>query len=265
MTEKNSEYEIIAKAFTDARSNNLEIRDYPGRLPETLHDAYSIQDLAISYWPEKLAGWKVGGINERDTKLYKSKKLIGPIFDNQIFETNGSKIEMPIFEKGFAAVEAEIVFILKKDAPKDKTHWSLEDAKSMILEARTGVEIASSPFKKINDLGPLVTISDFGNNYGLILGEPIQDWESFETDKWIVETILDGESLGTKSSADAGGPFTSLQYCLQKAAERGMPLQKGMAISTGAITGVHQAYAGQDSVVKFAGTADIRLKLVPKG
>ena len=40
-------------------------------------------------------------------------------------------------------------------------------------------------------------------------------------------------------------------------------LKKGMAITTGAITGVHQAFSGQSSTVKCSGVDDIELALIP--
>ena len=37
-----------------------------------------------------------------------------------------------------------------------------------------GIEIASSPLVNINDYGPAVVASDFGNNAGLLLGAEIR-------------------------------------------------------------------------------------------
>ncbi len=36
-----------------------------------------------------------------------------------------------------------------------------------------GIEIASSPLQNINDYGPAVVASDFGNNAGLLLGAEV--------------------------------------------------------------------------------------------
>lgn len=167
---------------------------------------------------------------------------------------------MPVFEEGFAAVEGEIVILVKDDAPADKVDWTMEEAKAMVGSVHMGVEIASSPFGAINDHGPLVTISDFGNNYGVIIGEPIPEWESYRLAEWMFETYVEGECVG-KASPDniPGGPVGSLKFILENAARRGKPLKKGMAISTGAITGVHQVFVGQSSTVKCAGLSDIHV------
>jgi len=124
-----------------------------------------------------------------------------------------------------------------------------------------GVEIASSPFPDINNMGPLVTISDFGNNNGLIIGDKLPGWAKSKLEDWSVETIIDGKSFGT---ATPPGPMLSFRFVLENTARRGMPLKKGMAITTGAITGVHQAYSGQTSTVTCSKVFDIDMLLVPE-
>lgn len=254
----------IATAFTKARLRGEKIQVYPGQYPATLTEAYGIQDAAIELWPEKIAGWKVGGINGEPAERFGVQKLVGPIFENQVFRADSKVINMPVFEDGFAAVEAEVVFIINKDAPPSKTEWSLTEAKAMIGAAHIAVEIASSPFSKINDLGPLVTISDFGNNYGLVIGDELKDWASLKSKKNSVETIIDEQSVGTDSPPHAGGPLEALRYCLGNTARRGRPIVKGAAISTGAITGVHQVYVNQSSIIRCSGANDIALKLTAK-
>lgn len=255
-------YDKVATAFTAARKNDEAISNYPERVPADLTEAYAIQDKAIELWPHKIMGWKVGGIGGEMAITLGTKKLSGPIYENQIFHNKGEVIKMQVFEKGFAAIEGEIVLVMNADAPEGKTEWTTEEAKAMVGAAYIGVEIASSPFPEINNLGPLVTISDFGNNNGLILGDLLPHWESFPTQDWVVETIIDGKSFGVKSSADAGGPLESLRFCLGNTAQRGMPMKKGMMISTGAITGVHQAFVGQKSTVSCKGAKNIDLELV---
>lgn len=255
-----SSLNLIAKAFTDARKDGKAVTAYPGDVPSSLNEAYAIQDEAIKMWPHKVAGWKVGGMGGDYAAKLNETKLSGPVFENQIYYSDGDVINMPVFADGFAAVEGEIVIIVKKDTPEGKLDWSLSDAEDYVGDVHMGVELASSPFAKINDMGPLVTISDFGNNNGLIIGQKLENWATSSLSDWTVETIIEGNSLGT---ATPPGPLESFRFLLENAARRGMPVKKGMAITTGAITGVHQAYSGQSSTVKCSGVDDIKLTLVP--
>ena len=255
----NTSIQAIAKTFTDARLKSGSIADYPGPVPEELNDAYAIQDAAIKLWPHDIAGWKIGGIGGDYALRFNEIKLAGPVFGNQVYKDVGKNINMPVFADGFAAIEPELVFIVKKDAPVDKTDWTIEEAKDYAGNVHIGVEIASSPFPDINDMGPLVTISDFGNNNGLIVGEELKGWHGSKLSDWTVETIIDSKRVGTTTPPD---PMLSFRFILENTARRGMPLKKDMPITTGAITGVHRAYSGQTSVIKCSGAADINLTLV---
>lgn len=259
MVEDCSKTKMVAKAFTDARLNAVGLAEYPGSPPESIEHAYNIQDAAIDVWLQPIGGWKIGGIGSQYAEQVGTTKLVGPVFENQIYKSGGEEVMMPVFKDGFAAIEPEIVFIVADDAPVDKVDWTLEEAESLVETAHIGVEIASSPFPGINDNGPLVTISDFGNNNGLIVGEELPNWKDSSLNDWVVETFIDGQSKGATTPP---GPLESFQFLLRNAALRGRSLKKGMAITTGAITGVHQAYCGQSSIIRCSKVADIRLKLV---
>ena len=251
----------VAKAFTDSRLAKGSLAEYPGELPATLEEAYAIQDAAIALWPHKIAGWKIGGIGGDYAVKYGETKLAGPVFENQIYRDYEAPIDMPVFKDGFAAIEDEIVFIVNKDAPADKFDWTLEEAADYVGAVHMGVEIASSPFPEINNMGPLVTISDFGNNNGLIVGPEIANWDESNLESWTMETLINGMSMGT---ATAPGPLVSFRFVLENAARRGLPLKKGMSVTTGAITGVHQAYSGDISTISCTGVANIDLTLIPE-
>ncbi|MEQ9436717.1 2-keto-4-pentenoate hydratase [Hyphomonas sp.] len=253
----------LASAFVKARLSAQAIETYPGPVPQTLASAYDIQDLAISAWPEPVAGWKVGRIQGDDAVRFGTDRLAGPIFSSQVTTAGDAPSGMPVFKGGFAAVEGECVIITARDAPADKTDWTRAEAIDMIGAIHAGIEIASSPFAGINDLGPLVTISDFGNNYGLVIGDMIPDWWGLATDEWSFETIIGDTSVGKATpSAIPGGPVESFRFMLENAAHRGMPLKKGSAISTGAVTGVHLAAISDSAIVRASGVRDIHIRLI---
>lgn len=252
----------IANAFLAARRAGLPVHKYPGRTPASLEDAYSIQDLAIAGWPFEIAGWKVGRIVGADAARLGADRLAGPIFADRM-RLGAARRPGEVFANGFAAVEGEIVIILNADAPPEKLNWSFEEARALVGSVHAGVEIASSPFSRINDQGPLVTISDFGNNFGLIVGDEIPDWRSFVVARWACETRIDGESVGRENPGSIpGGPVESLRFLLELSARRGLPLQKGAAVSTGAITGVHSVDVGQSASVAFDGVRPILVDIV---
>lgn len=245
--------ESVANRFVSARRSSTALPDFPGQLPPDLATAYRIQDIAIDLWDEDIGGWKVGRIPPAVEEEMGIDRLAGPIFSETIVDgTAVADIDMPVFEGGFAAIEAEYVAVIGDDAPSGKLHWSAGEAEQMIADLRIGLEVASSPLATINDLGPVVVVSDFGNNAGLIVGPSIADWRTRPLESMHCEAFVDGESVGAGGAFRLTGGFVrSVQFLLELNAARGMPLQKGTLVATGQTTGIHDVSAGQEAVVRF--------------
>ncbi|MGA8203707.1 MAG: fumarylacetoacetate hydrolase family protein [Woeseiaceae bacterium] len=254
----------IAESFVQARLTAAPLDAYPGPQPASLEEAYRIQDIAIDLWPDTVGGWKVGRIPPALEEQYGCDRLAGPIFNKAIRRRpNGEDSEMPVFESGFAAVEAEFVAVIAEDAPRAKTDWSRDDAETMIGELHIGLEIASSPFSAINDLGPTVTASDFGNNVGLIVGPAISDWTTRDPGTLTCEAFLDDRSTGRGGAYTlTGGVTRSVQFMLELAARRGRPLKAGDVIATGQTSGIHEVSPGQVARIDFGDDGKLACKLV---
>lgn len=251
--------------FVAARQQARGLSSYPGQMPATLDEAYAIQDSGIEAWPDDISGWKVGGIHGDWSERLGTRRLAGPVFRKTVHQYAGPRIDMPVFAEGFAAVEGEVTAVLAMDAPANKTSYTTAEALDLVEALHIGVEIASSPFAEINDHGPLVTISDFGNNYGLILGPEIPNWREMEIEDWVFSTQINGELVGEAApTAIPGGPIDSVRFLLENVARRGRPAKAGMMILTSAVTGVHRAYSGDEAAVSMNGSEPITCRLIPE-
>lgn len=245
------EREAVAQAFVAARREARGLADYPGTVPATLADAYAIQDLAIAAHGGRVVGWKVGRIQPPLDAAYGSDRLAGPIFAGRVVEAGPASAAMPVFGEGFAAVEAEFIAVLSSPDPA-RREWTLADAAAQIARVHIGIEIASSPLGAINALGPAVTISDFGNNHGLIVGPVIDDWRSAGLDDWEVSVDIDGTQAGIgRARGFPDGIVGSVRFLLGVLAERGIAVPDGLMVSTGAVSGVHQVHVGQSAIARF--------------
>jgi 2-keto-4-pentenoate hydratase len=250
----------IAQCFVDARLAAAPLRDFPGHVPTDLATAYRIQDAAIAMWPDEIAGWKIGRVAPEFENQFGRSRLAGPIFLNSIRPSAGiAPTPFPVFDGGFAAIEAEYLIVLGEDAAPGKQNWTAEEARHLIGGIHAGIETAGSPLASINSLGPTVVVSDFGNNSGLILGKAIADWRTRADRDLACWSFIDGNCVGQGSAADLpGGPIESLRFVLELSARRGRPLKKGMLISTGALTGIHEIVAGQKGRIAFSGGSDMK-------
>jgi 2-keto-4-pentenoate hydratase len=244
--ERESVQASIARAFVEARRTGAVIAAYPGEMPGGLDAAYDIQDAGIAMVGNEVGGWKVGRIAQAFTETFGTNRLAGPIFANRIVDTNDP--EVPLL-KGFAAIEAELLLRVGRTPPSD---IRIDQARDYIDSVRFGLEVASSPFPGINDHGPAVTITDFGNNFGLVLGPQIEDWQTRDLLNAPVTLAIDGAQVGEAHLAQMlDGPFGAFCFLAHSLAQRGLALEPGQWISTGAITGVHPILPGQEARATF--------------
>jgi 2-keto-4-pentenoate hydratase len=251
----------IVNSFVQARMQARALNEYPGTVPETLETAYRCQELAIERWPDRIAGWKVARIGAAAQSVYPEERLIGPVFSSNVrFAKSIDAIDCPVFEGGFAAVEAELVIRVAGDPPSEERNWTVDEAAAYVGSLHIGVEVASSPLATLNDLGPGAVISDFGNNWGVIVGPELKDWRSIE--ELSVQSFIDGAFVGKGVAFIRQGALGALAFTLNKCAQRGRRLQPGDVISTGMITGVHDIRIGQVSRHVFEGCGEIKCRAV---
>ena len=253
----------IATRFVAARRAASALPGYPGPLPADIAFGYRCQDAAIALWPDRVVGWKVGYIAPERREPGGDERLVGPIFARAVWTAGDGVVDVPVFAGGFAAVEAEYVFRVGADAPAGKTDWTAADAAAIADALHVGVEMAGSPLSTINDLGPAVVVSDFGNNAGLILGAAIADWRHREPSSLACAVSIDGREAGRGGAASiAGGPLAALAFALSRNARRGRPLRAGDLVTTGAATGIHAIVAGQSALVDFGAHGRIACRAV---
>jgi 2-keto-4-pentenoate hydratase len=241
----------ISERFLSARRAAGGFADYPGIFPDSLEEAYQIQDEAIAGWGRPVVGWKVGRVLPPHSDRFGTDRLAGPIF-SMIEAHDGESPVLPVFAKGFAAGEAEFLLRIGSSLPPGMVSFSLDEAAELIDAVHVGIEIASSPLRTINELGPIAVVSDFGNNNGLLVGPAIPDWRTSNFEDWAVVTLIDGVEAGRGSaSAFPDGAIGSARFLFEHLAQRGIAVRAGQWISSGAVTGVHDSRPGQKVEARF--------------
>jgi len=249
----------IARAFVDARRSGSALPDFPGEIPVTLDAAYAVQDAAILLTERPVVGWKVGRINPPMNGI---DRLVGPIFADQVFDAQDDPIAMPVIADGFAAAEAEFLLRIGTAPDPAKRHYTIAEATALIDAVHVGIEIASSPFPGINDHGPTVTIADFGNNNGLVIGAAIPGWRDLDLNAWNVRLTIDSVEAGAATAATMlDGPFGAARFLFEALADRGIALAPGQWISSGAVTGVHRVAIGAEVEATFDDERAVRCRI----
>ncbi len=250
--EMNQRQREISRTLVAERRRAGSLRGFPGDLPANLGEAYRVQALSRGEWPDAVIGWKVGGIPPKHREALGADYLSGPIFARRFFRAKSGVVNpMPVFSEGFAAIEPEFVLELGETPDEDRVY--------------VGAEIASSPIVAINDVGPLAVVCDFGNNNGLLLGAEIPDWRGLSGECVPVRTEIEGKVVGEKQVFDLPDAVNRARTFLFELAQReGIELGAGTYISTGAITGVHDANCGDRSMLDFGKWGTLEIELVPE-
>jgi 2-keto-4-pentenoate hydratase len=258
----NEQARTIAGAFVSARREMRALAEYPGEAPSDLAAAYAIQDLAIGLDGRTVAGWKVGRINVPEDTRLGADRLTGPIFTDSVVTVAAAEApEMPVFARGFAAAEAE--FLLHVAPGWDGVVPADDEATRKVLDAvHIGIEVASSPYPGINADGPPVTVSDFGNNAGMVIGPVLEGWETATFEAITVRFEIDGQEIASATTATMlDGPLGAVRFLLANLASRGIDCSGGTWVSTGAVTGVHPVVPGQKVLAHFEGHGSIGCKI----
>jgi len=131
--------------------------------------------------------------------VHKAKRLAGPIFKKTVKTCDdGATLDMGSYPNGFVAVEAEYIVFLKNVSRIEGRDIALDDMAQIVEAVHVGVEIASSPIQNINSFGPLVVVSDFGNNAGLVIGPKVEDPLGINYSDHMVSVDFDGAQIGAK-------------------------------------------------------------------
>lgn len=257
-----------AQNLVDARILAEPRDSFPGDVPPDLTTAYAVQIQAIEKWPDKLVGFKVGGIPERFREQYPADWLAGPIFKNNTYShKRGEGLNFPVFDNGFAAYEPELIFAIDPFVFASEDSWTWELAKLTIKRVWLGAEIASSPNINVNALGPGSIISDFGNNGGCILGREIELTQLDEVLSVQTETRIDGKSVGkSQPGSPPGGPLGALAFLLNhlNAWNGRYKLPETLLVSSGAITGVHESHVGALGTMNYSGLEQLDIRFIPR-
>ncbi|MEL6665817.1 MAG: 2-keto-4-pentenoate hydratase [Pseudomonadota bacterium] len=253
----------ISDTLVRAREDRIILDRFPGDLPSGLGEAYQVQDRSIGLWQDDVVAWKVGGIPPHLRDVLGQDWVTGPIYRKRQAIADGRPVQMAVFQGGFAAVEAEIILELGDLESLSSSEPTAQDIIPYIASCSIGVEIASSPMPDINIIGPLAVISDFGNNHGMIVGTEIMDWSPEKLSSIKVETFVEGELVGTAfPPAPPAGPMGAAAFLVGNLKRRGRSIPKGLRISSGALTGIHDVVVGQTSKVVFEGVGEIDIEIV---
>ncbi len=203
----------------------------PARLPQTLDDAYAVQDRVLGLIGPA-AGWKVGAATPD------ADPVCAPILAGAVRFAEAGSVPVP----PLAGVEIEIAFRFAKSFPAATAPPARDAVLAAIGSAHIVIETCA---RRVADKSaaapPLLLAADNIQNHGLVIGPAItQDWTRIDLGRLVARISADGEKLGeTKGGHTSPDLVRLLVWQVGHCVTRRGGLLAGTVITTGAWTGMH--------------------------
>jgi 2-keto-4-pentenoate hydratase len=197
--------------------------------PATLDEGYAVQDAVARLRGEPLAGWKlgVGSIGAmRQARL--ARPLIGRVYESLVYAPGGV---VPLPTDRPITVECEIAFVLGQDIVPHEAPSRLSDA---VGATRVTFELVLSRFQNRRAVGWPSFVAD-GVGFGALVVGPEIETDRIDQVARGLSVMADGVVRARVATGDdVTSPWESFAALIAHASERGVVLNKGQIITTGA-------------------------------
>lgn len=205
--------------------------------PETLRDAYDIQDALYRIMQAEagagpLAGHKIAVTSPDIQKLCGvDQPVYGSIFAGTIHRSPHVADHADFIRIG---VEFEIALEVGDDVPMHAAPFDAETISPFVASAMPAFELIEDRNADYSDLDAKSILTDRCWCGGVVLGEPVTDWRHIDLGNLAGTVTLNGESLDSGNTGNAlGHPLNGLAWVTNHLAGRGRHLKAGEIVMTG--------------------------------
>ncbi|UYV36301.1 fumarylacetoacetate hydrolase family protein [Rhodobacteraceae bacterium D3-12] len=254
------DHQTLGRVLAEARREGRKLRDYPCDRPESLDDAFAVQDAMVAAMGVLVAGWKVGLTSKLAQEVVGvDAPFAGPVFADAVFESGAG---LGLAEGDLGILEAEVGFRMKESLPP-------RDGAYTRAEVLGAVGAVMPVFEWVNKRLPgdireakewLVADGTF--NSAVICGAEVAFDPGMDLRGETVAVFQDGEEKASGVGANAlGDPAEVLVWLANDLRRRGKGLRAGDVVATGLLSGLVYAEAGADYAARFATLGQVNLRV----
>jgi len=197
--------------------------------PDSLADAYSIQDAVVQLFGDLVGGWKVGAMS------YRHPSTSAPLLGSRIVP---SPAIVPSDEESLLGIEAEIAFKFARGfGPRDKP-YELNEVLAAVESVHPVIEILESRFKNILMIDRLSAVADNISNGYLVTGPIVPNWRDLNLQFPSLKITNHGRLFAMGIGNNGGDPYRLLVELVNHAANDRSGLKAGAIVTTGTCTGI---------------------------
>lgn len=240
----------LAQELWDARRLGRTISAARDDLPETVVEAYDVQEAIVELSGLPRCGYKVGSTSKEAQKLLATDEpgagvLLAPFVHESPARIKTAPEHMP-------AVEGEFAFRIGRDLPWRGEPYRMGEIANAIESVAGAIEVVGTRFSGgLKGKGRLLTTADGGVNIALATG----NWTKFREQDLRghpITMIINGELKGTGTGSRAlGDPLNVLLWLVNHLSKRRIGLKAGEIVSTGTCTGLDPVQSGDIARADF--------------
>ncbi len=219
--------------------------------PRDINEAYDMQEASRELLaPERgaIAGYKVA----LTTPVMQQMVGFGHPCSGAVFASvvHHSPVTVKGSDYVHLGAECEIAVLLARDLPAASAPFDREGVSGAVGALMPAFELVDDRGADYSDLFFLGVAADNAWNAGVVLGEPVTDWQGIDLVAASGAMTINGQPAGEGKGGDVlGHPLEALAWLANTLAQRGKSLKKDMIVMTGSI--VSTKFLNQGDEVHF--------------
>jgi len=242
-----TELKTVVTKILDARNQpqNAPLFDAmaSGIALDSIEDSYRIQE-AVAKQVGPIGGWKVGAEDAEATPFG------APVFAEDIV-TSPAKITHQRYR--LRGIEAEIAFQLKADLPAGDQPYTEAQVIDAIECMVPLIELVDCRLTEGRDSEPLWKLADNQINAGFVIGQPIKNWQSLDTQSLQVIQSFNGDVAVDNTGYNYPDTPLGLLRRVANTCSHCGGLKAGQIVTTGSMTGIMFVEPGTEVTAEFVG------------
>ncbi len=253
--------DALGTELARARLAPTRLSDYPCSPPDSIEQAYLVQDIMAANMGSAVVGWKIGVTSKIARQMLGlDEPLSGPLFADFCLP---SPAKFKVDQQDLRIVEAEIGFCMKRDLVPRNAPYTMDEVAGAIATVHPVFEIVNKrlPGDLKDNAGWL--IADGGVDHAFIYGPGTEFDPTMNMATETVSVSLDGTPVTDGIGANAlGDPLNVVVWLANHLSGRNITLKGGDWVSTGLLSDVVIANAGSIVVAEFQSLGSVSLELI---
>jgi 2-keto-4-pentenoate hydratase len=237
-----------AALLLEARRTGRGAIDLPADCrPRSNDEACAIQD-AVARQLGPIAGWKTGAPSPTSASAYAP-----------IFTVIASPARFPAATQRLFGIEAEVAFRFARDLPARAEPYGRAEVVAEIASMHPAIELVDSRFADWTRADGLARLADNQSNGALIYGPPVPGWQELDLVRPPIVITAAGIAIGKTKGNNGGDPLRMVTDLVNYCAATQGGLRAGVMVTSGSITGIDFAKAGDRVVAEFGPLGQVEL------